>query len=87
MLLFFAFGYLSRWSTAWLIFLTVPIYRWVAGILDDEYFRRQRARDASPDDVVRGAEWADATRSTERTGAAPEGLEATPQNEEHENRV
>lgn len=48
-LLFFVFGYWGRWSTAWLIFLTIPIYRWIAGILDEEHARRQALRDAAPD--------------------------------------
>lgn len=86
-LLFFVFGYLSRWSTAWLIFLAIPLYRWVAGILDEEYFRRQSARDVSSDDVARSAERDDATYNTEHTDVAPDGLEATPQNEERECRV
>lgn len=42
-LLFFLFGYLSRWSTAWLIFLTIPIYYWIAGILDKAHSRCLRS--------------------------------------------
>ncbi len=35
-ILFFVFGFVLRsWTTAWLVFLTIPIYRWIAGILDD----------------------------------------------------
>lgn len=35
MILFFVIGELGEWSLAWLVFLTIPIYRWVAGIMDE----------------------------------------------------
>ena len=39
------FGFFFHaWATAWLIFLTVPIYRWVASILDGAAARARGER-------------------------------------------
>ena len=44
-ILFFVFGFFFHaWATAWLIFLTVPIYRWVASILDGAAARARGER-------------------------------------------
>ena len=34
----FCFGF-HAWTTAWLVFLTIPIYRWIANIMDDSLER------------------------------------------------
>lgn len=34
----FCFGF-HAWTTAWLVFLTIPIYRWIANIMDDSLGR------------------------------------------------
>lgn len=33
-ILFFVFGWLGSWSHAWVIFLTIPLYYWIATIMD-----------------------------------------------------
>lgn len=42
-LAYFAIGELWSWSYAWLVFLTVPLYYWVAGLLDEAGDERKDA--------------------------------------------
>lgn len=42
-LLFFVLVFAGNAATAWLVFLTVPLYRWLAGILDDAADRGDHA--------------------------------------------
>ena len=42
-ILFFVLGFTGSFKIAWLVFLTIPIYHWVARILDDAHARSEDA--------------------------------------------
>lgn len=42
-LLFFVLGFWGSFGTSWLIFLTIPLYHWLANIMDGALAREERA--------------------------------------------
>ncbi|AEB07458.1 helix-turn-helix domain protein [Coriobacterium glomerans PW2] len=46
-ILFFAIGIIWSFDWAWLVFLTIPIFRWIAGVIEDD-LDRSRADEEVP---------------------------------------